>query len=236
MKMPRGRMHSSGDIRQFAQECKNRLIDQFTNQIQNDFHDAYNNQNYDPNIMGQHWLNANINNSKIHYSSFSPKRTFNYQDNNSLSNNDDIESNNYYYMTNHHAKRNQSSDSLQTTKIPAKDKSSLFKINDNEKGDDYICLDDIKKEINITLWEYAITQKGSRNLQKLLNSIDSNEIDKLLDEINGHFKEVMTDVYGNYFCQKLIQSCSSEQRIYILKNVKFKINFLDIKFIFFNSL
>jgi hypothetical protein len=29
----------------------------------------------------------------------------------------------------------------------------------------------------------------------------------------------MTDTYGNYFCQKLIQCCSAEQRIFILKHI-----------------
>jgi len=34
-----------------------------------------------------------------------------------------------------------------------------------------------------------------------------------------NFKELMTDSYGNYFVQKLIQSCSANQRLFILRHV-----------------
>jgi hypothetical protein len=56
-------------------------------------------------------------------------------------------------------------------------------------------------------------------LQKLLNDIDPAELDIILENLKNNFKDLMIDTYGNYFCQKLIQCCSSEQRMFILENV-----------------
>ena len=58
-----------------------------------------------------------------------------------------------------------------------------------------------------------------RILQKLLNKISPDNLDNILFKLSGYFKELMVDVYGNYFSQKLFQCCSSEQRIFIFKNV-----------------
>jgi hypothetical protein len=63
------------------------------------------------------------------------------------------------------------------------------------------------------------TQKGSRSMQKYLNKITPDKINYLLEKIQFDLKEIMCDPYGNYFIQKLIQCCSSSQRIYILKSV-----------------
>jgi hypothetical protein len=63
------------------------------------------------------------------------------------------------------------------------------------------------------------TQKGSRYMQKYLNKITPDKINFLLERTQYDFKDIMCDPYGNYFVQKLIQCCSSNQRIYILKSV-----------------
>ena len=57
------------------------------------------------------------------------------------------------------------------------------------------------------LFEYIITQKGSRKAQNLLNKLIPN------------LSLIMTDKYGNYFSKKLIQICTFSQRIKILKNL-----------------
>jgi hypothetical protein len=64
------------------------------------------------------------------------------------------------------------------------------------------------------------TQKGSRSMQKYLNKITPDRINNLLEKISLNFREIMCDSYGNYFIQKLIQCCSSSQRIYMLKCVR----------------
>ncbi len=100
-------------------------------------------------------------------------------------------------------------------------KASLFNnFEKEEKGDEFTDLEEMLGAIDCELWLYASSQKGSRNLQKLLNKILPHELDVILEKIKEHFSFLMTDTYGNYFCQKLIQCCSSEQRVFILKHVK----------------
>ena len=48
----------------------------------------------------------------------------------------------------------------------------------------------------------------------------------LIFKIKNSFKTIMVDVYGNYFCQKLFQICTTEQRILILENITS--DFVDI--------
>jgi hypothetical protein len=98
----------------------------------------------------------------------------------------------------------------------------------DEKCEEFEDINDLLSSINCELWIYAKTQKGSRNLQKLLNKIDPEELDIILEKVKKRFPELMADVYGNYFCQKLIQSCSAEQRMFILRNVTFFL-ILDFK-------
>jgi hypothetical protein len=101
-----------------------------------------------------------------------------------------------------------------------KSKSSLFYNNDKEEiCEDFENIQELLASINCELWTYARTQKGSRNLQKLLNKIVPDELDIILEKVKGQFAELMTDIYGNYFCQKLIQCCSAEQRMFMLKHV-----------------
>jgi hypothetical protein len=116
-------------------------------------------------------------------------------------------------------KRNNSSTNLEANNSTGKKKTSLFVNNDFDKGDDFENLDKLIESLNGSLWDYAKTQRGSRNLQKLLNDIQPSEIDKVLEICKNNFYDLMTNVYGNYFCQKLIQCCSSEQRIFILRSV-----------------
>lgn len=59
-----------------------------------------------------------------------------------------------------------------------------------------------------------------RILQKYLDKISPEGLDYLINKFSNKFPNLMVDTYGNYFCQKLIQSCSSEQRIMILKDVR----------------
>jgi hypothetical protein len=42
-------------------------------------------------------------------------------------------------------------------------------------------------------------------------------IDFLVNDIGADFPRIMVDNYGNYFCQRLLSSCSGEQRVQILK-------------------
>jgi hypothetical protein len=101
-----------------------------------------------------------------------------------------------------------------------KTKTSLFmSLEKEEKCDEFEDIHELVGSISSELWDYARSQKGSRNLQKLLNKIQPEELDFILEKIKDHFADLMVDTYGNYFSQKLIQCCSSEQRMFILNHV-----------------
>lgn len=54
----------------------------------------------------------------------------------------------------------------------------------------------------------------------MLDSIAIDNIDDVIFHLSGSFKQVMCNKYGNYFMQKLLQCCTAEQRVLIIKNVK----------------
>jgi hypothetical protein len=56
-------------------------------------------------------------------------------------------------------------------------------------------------------------------MQKFLNKMSPQEIDKVMSILKDDFSNLLMDTYGNYFCQKLIQTCTSEQRINLLNYV-----------------
>jgi F0F1-type ATP synthase delta subunit len=61
---------------------------------------------------------------------------------------------------------------------------------------------------------------GSRFLQDHLQKAKQPLINKILEEINGHIVELMTDNYGNYFCSKLIECLQAHQRVCFLNQIK----------------
>ncbi|MCQ2820676.1 MAG: hypothetical protein MJ252_25705 [archaeon] len=90
-------------------------------------------------------------------------------------------------------------------------------------------LEELMEEISslsLTCAGYIQTQRGSREFQKILIKLAANDISKLLSEISSSLPILMNDKYGNYFCQRLIQNCSPEQRIIIIESIKN--DFVDI--------
>ena len=73
---------------------------------------------------------------------------------------------------------------------------------------------------NIALHTYLKTQKGSRELQRQLYKISPVDIDNIIIHLSSIMHTLMRDKYGNYFCSKLIQNCSPEQRVKILETIK----------------
>jgi hypothetical protein len=69
------------------------------------------------------------------------------------------------------------------------------------------------------LHSFICSQKGSRVMQKYLHNISPDNLTYLIKKINYNISQLMTDMYGNYFCQKMIQSCSADQRIKLLEYV-----------------
>jgi hypothetical protein len=192
----------------------------FTNTTTNNI---YKNMNFSP--LNQHLISTNKNNNNNN-NNFNSSDLYFELDNMTLdsspNSNGNLNINSHPYNP---PKRINSSGNLEysSKKEPLKSKSSFFisnnTNNETEKGEDFKSLNHLFENLTINFWDFAKTQKGSRSLQKLLNHVEPEEINQMINISKDHFKELMTNVYGNYFCQKLIQSCSADQRISVLKNV-----------------
>lgn len=62
-------------------------------------------------------------------------------------------------------------------------------------------------------------QHGCRYLQKKLEDGEPAHRDMIFRETYGHFPELMTDPFGNYLCQKLLEYSTDEQRTAIIESV-----------------
>jgi hypothetical protein len=76
-----------------------------------------------------------------------------------------------------------------------------------------------KKKNDSKLCEFLKSQKGSRIYQRKLKKMTQTELNELLSTLKENFGELLTNVYGNYFCQKLYTVSNLEQRKFILENV-----------------
>ena len=63
------------------------------------------------------------------------------------------------------------------------------------------------------------SQKTTKQLQKSLSEEPVETIDLIVKELKGHFKEIIKNRNGNYFCSDLLKVCNQEQRIEILKEL-----------------
>lgn len=58
-----------------------------------------------------------------------------------------------------------------------------------------------------------------RILQKFFPKANQDEVDLIIHEIQDKLEELMLDPYANYMFQTLAQSCSSDQRYFLLKKI-----------------
>ncbi len=75
------------------------------------------------------------------------------------------------------------------------------------------------KKAEIELSEFVRCQKGSRIYQRKLKKATTKDIDDMLKSLASHLPNLLTNVYGNYFCQKLYSVCNMRQKIIFLENV-----------------
>lgn len=61
-------------------------------------------------------------------------------------------------------------------------------------------------------------QHGCRYLQKKLEERDPKAVHMIWLETNQHVVELMTDPFGNYLCQKLLEYCNDEERTVLIQN------------------
>eukprot|EP00347_Sterkiella_histriomuscorum_P003327 403364711 len=63
-------------------------------------------------------------------------------------------------------------------------------------------------------------QYGSKQLQRYLEKAPPELVDFIISEVVSELHNLMSDLYGNYFCQKLMTSASSQQRLVILTELR----------------
>ena len=85
-------------------------------------------------------------------------------------------------------------------------------------------LDDIEGRI----YNIARDQHGCRLLQRKLDEAKFEDVEKVLKEIKDHVVELMTDPFGNYLVQKLLDICNEVQYTAILEAVTKNNNLVDI--------
>jgi hypothetical protein len=71
------------------------------------------------------------------------------------------------------------------------------------------------EEFKGRLYELCKDQNGCRFLQTKLEESTAH-VTAIYEEIHAHFVDLMTDPFGNYLCQKLLERCDDEQRTCIV--------------------
>lgn len=61
-------------------------------------------------------------------------------------------------------------------------------------------------------------QHGCRYLQKKLEDRNPEQVHMIWLETNQHVIELMTDPFGNYLCQKLLEYCNDDERTVLIEN------------------
>ncbi|KAI0542169.1 ARM repeat-containing protein [Xylaria digitata] len=69
-----------------------------------------------------------------------------------------------------------------------------------------------------TIYDLCKDQHGCRYLQKQLENRIPEHVHMIWMETNQHVVELMTDPFGNYLCQKLLEYCNDEERTVLIQN------------------
>lgn len=69
-----------------------------------------------------------------------------------------------------------------------------------------------------TIYELCKDQHGCRYLQKQLENRIPEQVHLIWSETNQHVVELMTDPFGNYLCQKLLEYCNDDERTVLIQN------------------
>ncbi|XP_024031999.1 pumilio homolog 12 isoform X2 [Morus notabilis] len=74
-------------------------------------------------------------------------------------------------------------------------------------------------EVTGRIYHMAKDQHGCRFLQRKFVEGTQKEIEMIFEEIRDHIVELMTDPFGNYLVQKLLEVCNEDQRMQILDSI-----------------
>ena len=227
----------------FSDNNNNNLINNINNNGLNNYNFNYFNPNNNNNFDFSLLYNGNANsfnsfNSSIphNWNSFggiSPINSFNFQNNNNQNNNfmlpisfnNDLNQNNYKCSSFNQGqvsvnrKKNFSGNKLKkfkSTKLPNEE----MKIsNNNNISNSNMSIKKLFEMTDKNLYNYIITQKGSRDVQNIIKKVNENEVELLISKLKNYFSDITIDKYGNYFSQKLIQICLPSQRVQLLESI-----------------
>ena len=199
--------------------------------------------NRNNNIDYQHFFNNNINNNignsfnpfnNIYpqwnsFSGLNPINLYNFQNNPKnnyilpLSFNNDLNNNNSNLnclnynngqTTNNKKDLFQKYKSIKNEKLQNEEKNS-----NNNKSNSNLSIKKLLDMNEQSLYNYIITQKGSREVQNIIKKVNENEVELIISKIKKHFSDITIDKYGNYFSKKLIQICLPSQRLQLLESI-----------------
>ncbi|KAI3414711.1 PUM-HD domain-containing protein [Psidium guajava] len=71
-------------------------------------------------------------------------------------------------------------------------------------------------EVSGRIYLMAKDQNGCRFLQKKFSEGTTKDVEQIFSEVIDHIVELMTDPFGNYLVQKLLEVCDEDQRMQIL--------------------
>ena len=91
--------------------------------------------------------------------------------------------------------------------------------NDENEDDGEKNENNLKKFSRENILKALTDQNSTIYLQKQLRTISSINIDYIINQLKGIFREIMKDKNGNYFCKDLFKECTQEQRIKILNEL-----------------
>ncbi|KAK3304344.1 armadillo-type protein [Chaetomium strumarium] len=74
------------------------------------------------------------------------------------------------------------------------------------------------EQVGGTIYALCKDQHGCRYLQKQLENRIPEQIHMIWLETNQHVVELMTDPFGNYLCQKLLEYCNDDERTVLIQN------------------
>ncbi|KAK3320876.1 armadillo-type protein [Cercophora scortea] len=74
------------------------------------------------------------------------------------------------------------------------------------------------EQVGGTIYTLCKDQHGCRYLQKQLENRIPEQVHMIWLETNQHVVELMTDPFGNYLCQKLLEYCSDDERTVLIQN------------------
>mmetsp|Transcript_6848 Transcript_6848/g.6372 ORF Transcript_6848/g.6372 Transcript_6848/m.6372 type:complete len:314 (+) Transcript_6848:838-1779(+) len=145
--------------------------------------------------------------------------------------NDDTEEEKYSTTSSTRPKLRMSSDHLKVNhKLSSNSFGSGSSVGQTHEGKLPMTLPDSEKPVE-AIYEYkgqisnlAMTQQGSKYLQRVLTHAAPEMVEFIFQEVLDKLSALMPDQYGNYFSQKLFQSCSPHQRLEILKSISHDIH------------